>query len=142
MGISSTFANDLLKLVLQATAIANIADNAASSPLTNLYLSLHTADPGAGGDQTTNECAYTDYARVAIARSGSGWDVTSNVATPDNDIAFPECAGGVETARFIGIGTASSSTGKLLFSGAITPTIAISTGVVPTIDNTTTVTLT
>lgn len=142
MGIATTFAGDILKLILQATAIANIADNAASSPLTNLYLSLHTADPGAAGNQTTNECAYTDYARVAIARSGSGWDVTNNVATPDNDVAFPECGGGVETARFIGIGTASSGTGKLLFSGAISPNIAISDGVVPTIDNTTTVTLT
>lgn len=142
MGIATTFAGDILKLILQATAIANIADNAASGPLTNLYLSLHTADPGAAGNQTTNECAYTDYARVAIARSGSGWDVTNNVATPDNDVAFPECGGGVETARFIGIGTAASGTGKLLFSGAITPNIAISTGVVPTIDNTTTVTLT
>ena len=41
---SSTFDNDLLKLIFNATAIANIADNAGSSPLTNLYLSLHTAD--------------------------------------------------------------------------------------------------
>ena len=35
----STFSNDLLKLIFNATAIANIADNAASGPLTNLYVS-------------------------------------------------------------------------------------------------------
>jgi hypothetical protein len=31
-----TFENDLVKLIFNATAIANIADNASSSPLTNL----------------------------------------------------------------------------------------------------------
>ncbi len=46
MSKGNTFENDLLKLIFNATAIANIADNAGSSPLTNLYVSLHTADPG------------------------------------------------------------------------------------------------
>jgi hypothetical protein len=71
MSKGNTFINDFLKLVLNATAIANIADNAASSPATNLYFSAHTASPGAGGDQTTNEVAYTSYARVAVARTTS-----------------------------------------------------------------------
>ena len=65
---STTFSNDLAALIFNATAIANIADNAASSPLTNLYLSLHTSSPGTGGSQTTNETSYTNYARVAVAR--------------------------------------------------------------------------
>ena len=51
MGTATTTANNILKLYLNATAIANIADNAASSPNTNLYVALHTADPGAGGTQ-------------------------------------------------------------------------------------------
>ena len=73
MSKGNTFENDILKLIFNATAIANIADNAASSPLTNLYASLHTADPGEAGDQTTNETSYTSYARVAVARtSGRG----------------------------------------------------------------------
>lgn len=131
MGKGTTFCNDLLKLVLQATAIANIADNAASSPLTNVYASLHTASPGAGGNQTTNECAYTSYARVAIARSGSGWSVSSNVANPVSAISFPAATGGTETATYFAIGTASSGTGKLLWFGTVTPNISISTGVTP-----------
>src|SRR6266403_2144335 len=69
MSKSNTFENDCLKLVFNGTAIANIADNAASSPLTNLYLSLHTADPGEAGVQTTNECAYTAYPRQATSFS-------------------------------------------------------------------------
>ena len=71
-GKSDTFENDLLKLIFNATAIANISDNAASSPLTNLFVALHTADPTDSGTQTSNEVAYTSYARVAVARTSGG----------------------------------------------------------------------
>ena len=67
-GKTTTWANDLLKLLFQAVPIANIADNATTAPLTLLYISLHTADPGAAGAQNTSEAAYTGYARVAVAR--------------------------------------------------------------------------
>ena len=66
---SATWVNDYLKLLFQGTAVANIADNAAASPLTNLYAALHTADPGAAGNQTTSEASYSGYARVAVART-------------------------------------------------------------------------
>ena len=61
MAFGSTFENDLVKLIFNGTAIANIADNTASSPLTSLYVSLHTADPGEAGDQTTSEATYVTY---------------------------------------------------------------------------------
>lgn len=131
MSKGNTFENDILALIFNATAIANIADNAASSPLTNLYVSLHTGDPGEGGNQTTSECAYTSYARVAVARSGSGWTVSGNSVSPAANIDFPAATGGTETATYAAIGTASSSTGKILYSGAISPSISISTGVTP-----------
>ena len=127
----NTFINDLLKLFFNATAIANLADNAASSPLTDLYLSLHTSSPGAGGNQTTNECAYTSYARVAVARTSGGWTVSGQSVTPAATVAFPAATGGSETATHAAVGTASSGTGKLLWYGAISPTIAISNGVTP-----------
>jgi len=38
MSKSNAFENSLLKLIFNATAIANLADNAATSPLTNLYV--------------------------------------------------------------------------------------------------------
>ena len=72
MAKGNTFENALMKLIFQGTAIANIADNASSSPLTSLYLSLHTSDPGEAGTQATNECAYTSYARVAVDRDSDG----------------------------------------------------------------------
>ena len=127
----TTFSNDLLKLIFNATAIANIADNAASAPLTNLFAGLHTADPGAGGDQTTNEIAYTSYARVAVARTTGGWTVTSNSVSPAATIAFPAGTGGSGTATHGMVGTASSSTGKQLYRGTVTPNIVTGDGITP-----------
>lgn len=41
---STATCNSILALMYNATAWANVADNAASSPLANTYLALHTAD--------------------------------------------------------------------------------------------------
>lgn len=140
MSKGNTFENDLLKLIFNATAIANIADNAASSPLTNLYVALHTADPGDAGDQTTNECAYTSYARVAVARTSGGWTVTDNSVSPNADIDFPAATGGTETATHASIGVAASSTSKILYKGALGSNISISSGVTPKIETGSTIT--
>jgi hypothetical protein len=123
--------NDLQKLIFNATAIANIADNAASSPITNLYVSLHTADPGEAGDQTTSEATYTSYARVAVARTSGGWTVTNNSVTNAATISFPAATGGTNTITHFGIGTASSAAGKLLYKGALTSSLAVSSGITP-----------
>lgn len=140
MSKGNTFENDWLKLIFNATAIANIADNAATSPLTNLYVSLHTADPGEAGDQTTNEVAYTSYARVAVARTSGGWTVTGNSVSPAANIDFPAATGGTATATHFAVGTASSGAGKLLYSGTVTPSISISSGVTPRITTASTIT--
>lgn len=131
MSKGNTFENDLLKLIFNATAIANIADNASSSPLTSLYVSLHTADPGEAGDQTTSECTYTSYARVAVTRSGAGFTVTNNSVSPAATVSFPAGTGGSGTATHFGIGTASSGAGKLLYKGTVTPNIVTGNGITP-----------
>lgn len=131
MAKGNTWAADILGLLFNATAVANIAINATSSPLTNLYVSLHTANPGAGGSQTTSEAAYTGYARVAVARTGSGWVLTGESISPAANVVFPAATGGTETETYFGIGTASSGAGVLLYSGTITPNIAVSNGVTP-----------
>ena len=141
MSFGNTFENDLLKLIFNATAIANIADNASSSPLKNLYLSLHTSDPGEAGDQTTNEVAYTSYARVAVARSGSGWTVTNNSVSPVSEVSFPAGTGGSGTATHFAVGTASSGAGKLILKGTITPNIVCGNGVTPKLTTATAMTL-
>lgn len=142
MSKGNTFENDWLKLIFNATAIANIADNASSGPLTNLYVSLHTADPGEAGDQTTNEVSYTGYARVAVARSGSGWTVTANSVSPASIISFGQRSdsGATQVATHFAVGTASSSTGKILYKGTVSPNISISQNVTPQLTTSTAIT--
>ena len=139
-GKASTFENDWLKLIFNATPIANIADNAASAPLTNLYVSLHTADPGVSGNQTTSEAAYTSYARVAVARTSGGWTVTGSSVSPAATIIFPAATGGGETETFFAVGTASTGTGKILYRGPITASIVVSSGVTPELTTSTSIT--
>ena len=140
MSKGNTFESDILALIFNATAIANIADNASSSPLTNLYVSLHTADPGEAGNQTTNETSYTSYARVAVARTTGGWTVSSGSVSPVANIEFPACTGGTATITHWAVGTASSGTGKLLYKGTVTPNISVSNGVTPRLTTASTVT--
>lgn len=128
---STTFSGDLIALIFNATPIANIADNAASSPLTSLYIGLHTADPGAGGNQTTNETAYTNYTRVAVTRNSGGWTVASNTAENAALIQFPQCGVTGATITYISVGTASSGTGKLLYSGALNAPLAVASLIQP-----------
>jgi len=140
MSKSNTFENDLQKLTFNGTAITNYADNAASSPLTNLYVSLHTADPDEAGNQTTSEADYTGYSRVAVARTTSGWTVTANSVSPAADIVFPACTGGTNTITHMAIGTDPTGTGKILYYGTVTPEISVETGVTPNITSSTTIT--
>lgn len=133
MTTNQVTANSLINLVLSATAWANVAINATSSPITQIYVSLHTADPGATGNQTTSEVAYTGYARVAVSRSG-GWSAsTAASSSPIATISFPTGTGGSGTATFAALGTASSGTGSILWSGPISPAIVTGNGVTPTL---------
>lgn len=131
MSKQNTFENDVLSLFLTATAIANLADNAASAPITNIQISLHTADPGEAGDQTTSEATYTGYARVPIARTTAGWTVTSGIGDNDNVVTFGQCTAGSSTITHFGVGTGATGAGKLLWSGT-TNSLAVTAGITPT----------
>jgi hypothetical protein len=141
MSKGDTFENDLLKLIFNGTAIANIADNAGTSPLGNLFVSLHTADPGEDGTQTTSEATYTSYARVFVARTSGGWTVTGNAVRPASLISFPACTGGTNTITHFAVGTAGgTSAGKVLYKGTVTPNISVSSGVTPQLTTSSTIT--
>lgn len=131
MSLSDTFENDLMKLIFQAVAISNIADNAAGSPLSVLYISLHTADPGDAGAQNTSEATYTSYARVSVARTSGGFAVSGNTVSNVATVSFPSCTGGSNSVSHFGIGTNISGAGKLLASGQLTSPLAVSSGVTP-----------
>jgi hypothetical protein len=136
----NTFENDLLKLILNAVPIANLADDAVDSPLVNLWVSLHTDDPGEAGTQLTSAAAYTGYARVAVARSAGGWTVVLNSVSPASTISFPVGSGGGETVTHFAIGTAETGAGKILYSGTVTPNIVTGSGIVPQLTTATAVT--
>ena len=134
MSKSNAWESALLNLVFNNTDAANIGDATGlrgSTSAGSLYVSLHTADPGEAGNQTTNECAYTSYARVAVARTAGGWTISGNAVTNAALIQFPQCTGSSETATYFGIGTASTSTGVLLYKGALSASLAISSGIQP-----------
>jgi len=134
MSKGNTFENDLLLLLFNNAAIANIGDASGLQPSAlagSLYVSLHTADPGEAGDQTTNEAAYTNYARQAVARSGGGWTVSGNNASNTALVQFPQCGGTGATLTHFGVGTALSGAGKLLYSGVLTSSLAVSSGIQP-----------
>lgn len=124
--------NSILDLFLRATPIANIADNAAASPLTSLYIALHTGDPGIGGSQLTLEAAYTGYARLAIARSAGGWDAAAASQAVNAALAqFAECTAGSSTVTHVSIGTDASGAGRVIWAGAHSASRSISAGIQP-----------
>lgn len=138
MSKSNAWENALTLLVFNNTNAANVGDATGlrgSTTAGSLYLSLHTSDPGEAGDQTTNEIAYTSYARVAVARSGSGFTVSGNAVTLAANADFPAGTGGSGTATHFGIGTAASGAGVLLYKGAISPSIVCGSGVTPRINS-------
>lgn len=128
---STTFSNDIMLLIFNGTAIADLAENDTSSPLTSLYLSLHTASPGIGGAQTTNETAYTNYVRIAVTRNAGGWTVAGGAATNTALAQFAQCGVSGATITHIAIGTAVSGAGKVLYAGALNSSLAVSNGVQP-----------
>ena len=134
MSASNDFETELLNHLFVNSAIANIGDATGlpgSSTAGNLYVALHTADPGEAGKQDTNECAYTSYARVSVGRSGSTWTVSGDTVSNAAAVSFPQCTGGTETATYFSIGKESSGTTEILVSGALTSSLAISNGITP-----------
>lgn len=135
MSKSNSWENGLLLLLFNNTNFANVGDATGlrgSSAAGNLYVSLHTGDPGEAGDQTTSEISYTGYARVAVARSGAGFTVTANSVSPAATVAFGQMtAGAGGTVTHFGVGTDSSGAGTLLYSGTVTANINVVNGVTP-----------
>lgn len=123
MSLGNTTETEILSFIFDDTDPAWI--NA-----TDFYLALHTSDPGEGGNQTTNEAAYTSYARVAVSRT-SGFTVSGNTAQNAGQIQFPECTGSTSTATHFSIGTASTSTGQIIAKGALSASLSISNGIQP-----------
>lgn len=139
MSKSNTWESDLLKLVFNNTTASLIGDATGlvgSATAGVLYVSLHTADPTEGGNQQSSEATYTSYTRISVARTTGGWTVTLVDVGPSTvanaaQVNFPQCTGGSNTITHVGVGTSLSGTGKLLYSGALASSLAVSNNITP-----------
>ena len=127
MSASNFFETALLGLIFNAVDITGIT----TSPNTDLFVSLHTGDPGEGGDQGTNEADYGNYSRVAVSRDTNGFLVSGDSAVNVSEIVFPSCTGGSNVLTHFGIGLAASGATTLLISAPLTATLAVSNGITP-----------
>lgn len=141
MSISDTTETAILALIFNATAWGNYADNASSSPQTNVHTALHTADPGDSGTLSTSEIGYTSYARTNVARTSGGWTVTGNSVSPVATISFPAGTGGSGTATHFSTGKTGGGALAILFSGTVTPNIVTGNGITPQLTTSTAITL-
>lgn len=142
MSFSDTTENAILALIYNATAWANYADNAASSPQTNIHTALHTADPGDSGTMSTSEATYTSYARVNVARSTSGWTAPSSGSTAlVANLDFPAGTGGSGTVTHFSTGKTGGGAAAILASGTVTPNIVTGNGITPRLTTSTTISL-
>jgi hypothetical protein len=133
-GMSNAGESDLLKLLFQNTSFPNAPVLQASATAGSFFVALHTTSPGQAGTQSTNEAAYTSYARAAVARSSGGWTVTgSNPTTSENAaaITFPAATGGTETEQFASLGSLTSGAGEVYFIVTLSASLAVSSGITP-----------
>ena len=138
---SSVYANLHLRHIFLGEAIPGLSEVPSTSPTTTLWMALHTADPGAAGNQATSECNYDDYARQPIVRDDTAWVVSGNSVSPINTIEFPKMTGGADqTAKFVTIGTSETGGGMVLYRGVLDPEIPVSLNFLPRVENTSTIT--
>lgn len=142
MTISDTTENAILNLIFRAVAWANYADNAATTPETNIPHALHTADPGDAGTMSTSETTYTSYARTNVARTTGGFSAASGGSvSPAANIDFPAGTGGSGTVTHFSTGKSGGGAAAILWSGTVTPNIVTGNGVTPRLTTATTLTL-
>jgi hypothetical protein len=124
MSKGNTTETDVLLSIFNATAFSWNAN-------TDLYLALHTGDPGESGTQSTSEANYTSYSRVTVSRNAGGFTVSGNSASNTALAQFPQCTGGTSLVNYVSIGTAASGAGQILYSGALNASLAVSNLIQP-----------
>ena len=126
MGKGNTTSNDILKCILRGTDPTYRGGNAT------LYVSLHTTDPTASGNQTTGEVAYSNYTRMPITKA-SGWIETSPTNfTNAALIQFPICGAIGTTVGFVAIGEQNTGgSGQIYYYGAITSSLTVALNIQP-----------
>ena len=136
MSMSNAFETQILNHIFNNAAIANIGDAGGLQPSAtagSLAVSLHTGDPGEGGNQGTSETVYTNYTRIGVVRSGAGWTVSGNTASNTALVQFPQCGATGAAITYVGIGVSGTAgdTGVLLYSGQLSSSLTVANLIQP-----------
>jgi hypothetical protein len=123
MSFSNTAETAVLEQVFKGTALPWNAN-------TDLWIALHTADPGEAGSAVTSETSYGGYARVALDRAT---EITVSGAVVSNTALaqFPQCSSGTATITHASIVTTASGAGTIIARAALNTSIPVSTGIQP-----------
>lgn len=126
--LTTQSANDILNYLLR-----NVAPSWGGAG--TLYLALHTGTIGAGGDQTTNEVAYTGYSRVAVTRTSSGDFTIASAGASENNalIQFgnPTAGSFPITVTHVSLGAAASGVGTVIEYTALNSSLVVNLNVQP-----------
>lgn len=135
MSASNALETNLLGLIITNVDCPNIGDAAGlqNSTTAGVFWITLTVSPGhtEAGDMTTNETAYTNYARQDEARNTTQWTVTNDTADNDNAIGYPTCGVTGATIFGFGLGDTNVGAGNLQLIGDLTSTLAVSSGITP-----------
>lgn len=123
MSFSNTAETAILQYIFEGT-------NVSWDGNTNLWIALHTADPGEAGTAITSEANYTSYARVQLTRA-SDFTISGNSVSNANLEQFPQSTGGTNTITHASIVTTSSGAGTIIVRAALSSSISVTTGVQP-----------
>lgn len=123
MSLGNTTENDIMTYIFDTTAPAWAAN-------ANFWVALHTADPSEAGTATTNEAAYTSYARVAISRT-TGFTVSGNQIENAGAVQFPQSTGAGSDVTHFSIVTTASGAGQIIMRGALSAAVSTGVGIQP-----------
>lgn len=123
MSFSNYAETAVLEQVFEGTALPWNAN-------TDLWIALHTADPGEAGTAVTSEANYGSYARIALARA-TDFNVSGNQISNANLEQFAAATSGSNTITFASIVTTASGAGEIIVRAALSSSVVVSTGVQP-----------
>jgi len=128
---STNTCNNILALIYNATAWANVADNASASPIAVIQMALATASYSVSSTLASNETVYTNYVRQTPARTTGGWTVPSGSATSNAAaIEYPQC--GVTGATITSAATGKGAgAGDIFHYGDLNSPIAVANQIQP-----------
>lgn len=123
MSFSNAAETAVLEQIFKGTALPWDAN-------TNLWIALHTADPGEAGTAVTSEATYGAYARVVLTRA-SDFTVVGNQISNANLEQFAQCSSGSNTITHASIVDSASGAGNIIVRAALNTSIPVSTGIQP-----------